>query len=860
METAISLNEIGLYNPQRQSVKATKVLFVVRQKQFNSLLESISAEKKGSRPQHYLIIGQRGMGKTTLLKRIEVELHDEPYRKQFIPLLFPEEQYNVKNLATFWLNCLDALTNSLEIEKYPTEITVKIDNTVKELSKKTPETISEESFKFLMATCRDLQRRPVLLIDNIDLVFNRLEKHGQHDLRSVLNERGAPIIIGGGVVRTSNVTDYNMPFYDFFQVETLEKLSYEEFVELLKNLARVTHSDETVFKSIQENAARQRALYGLTGGNPRITVMLFKFILKGFANDINTDLEALADEATPLYKAKYEDLSEQQQIVLDAIAMNWHPIPLNQLSQATGYVSEQLSAPLLRLRESGWLETTSAYKAKGNAHSISERFFNIWFLMRCSRRHKEGVYCLSRFLECFYGKEELEKISDNLLKQDICSSKQMLVNMAISKSEILDPEKRKQHDDNINKALIEHEDLRKEFGITEESLLEKIQTLGINKLIDLQLKNEKLWKDIGNSLRWGKQYEKAVVCYSKFLVINPNDEDVWLDKGRCLSDMQKYEEAISCFNETIKLNSNDEYGRLWKGYCLYNIQQYLESIDCLNEAIKLNPNDESCFYWKGRCLYNMQRYEESIVCFDTAIKLNPENSMFWNGKGYNFIDLQYFEEAVVCFNKAIELDSNNDSAWNNKGYALIELKNYEEAAFAYEKSRLIVPKDLLDKFHLTFLYRDKLSEMNKAKELFKEIEQEINNDENKKFLSRYYLNKTLFELHNQNKGLAKEDLLQAFAVLENENKILSMANEYWWRRFGSVVIELGYGSWLLAILEEKGYDIVLLPYYTAIQALEIEKIDSKNGKKESETYLKNRAVEVSEPARAIIKKMRNYMD
>jgi len=792
METVISLNEIVLYNPQRQSPEASKALYVVRQKQFNSLLGSITTEKKGSRSQHYLIIGQRGMGKTTLLKRIEVELQEEPYRKQFIPLLFPEEQYNVKNLATFWLNCLDALANSLEAEKYPNEIIAKIDNTIKEVSKKTFETISEEAFRFLMDTCRDLQRRPVLLIDNIDLVFNRLEKSGQHDLRSVLNENGTPIIIGGGVAITSNVTEYDMPFYDFFQVETLEKLSYEEFVELLNNLATVTHSDEIVFKSIQENAARQRALYGLTGGNPRITVMLFRFILKGFANDINTDLEALADEATPLYKAKYEDLSEQQQIVLDAIAMNWHPISLNQLSQATGYVNTQLTTPLSKLKESGWLETTPAYKAKGNAYSICERFFNIWFLMRCSRRHKEGVYCLSRFLERFYEKEELERIFDNLLQQDICSSKQMLVIMAIYKSEILEPEKRKQHDDNINKALLQHENLREEFGISEESLLEKIQTLDVNKIKDLKLTNKNLWKEIGESLRWKEQYEKAVVCYSKFLAISPNDEDTW--------------------------------------------------------------------FWKGRCLYEIQKYEESINCFDKTIDLNQKGSFNWGWKGYVLNELQRFEEAIDCYNKAIELDSDTSWYWSGKGYTLIELKNYEEAVFAYEKSRLIKPEELLYIFHLTFLYRDKLNEMNKAIEIFKEIEQKINNDENKKFVSRYYLHKTLFELHNQNKGLAKGYLSQSFEVLEKENKIAFIANKYWWARFGSVVLDLGCGSWFSNILEEKGYNTVLSPYYTAIHSLEIEKQDSKNGKEEAETYLKNRAIEISEPAREIINTIRKYME
>jgi len=43
-------------------------------------------------------------------------------------------------------------------------------------------------------------------------------------------------------------------------------------------------------------------------------------------------------------------------------------------------------------------------------------------------------------------------------------------------------------------------------------------------------------------------------------------------------------------------------------------------------------------------------------------------------------------------------------------------------------------------------------------------------EENKNYISRYYVNKTLFELHNQNKGIAKESLLLAFEVLAKEDK------------------------------------------------------------------------------------------
>ncbi|MDR0395576.1 MAG: hypothetical protein LBH77_10505 [Tannerella sp.] len=402
----ISISQIGLYNPQRQSHEVTKKLFVVRQKQFHLLFEKILQEDDNSIPQHYLIVGQRGMGKTTMLKRIQVEFYKH---ERFIPILFSEEQYNVKDLAEFWLNCLDALADSLELEQYNAEQVKNIDDKVKELSVKEFQTISEDAYQFLMTVCREVHRRPVLLVDNIGLILHRLNKSGQHVLRALLSENGAPVVVGADVTVTDDVVRYDMPFYDFFQIQYLKKLSFEEFTELLKNLATVTGSDDKVLLSIQKNIPRQKTLLALTGGNPRTTVMLYKLIVNGFSKDINDDLEALTDEATPLYKAKYEDLPMQQQIIIDAIAMNWDAIPLNKLATVTRMKNNQLSPQLKRLIDDGWIETTSAYKAKGNAYLISERFFNIWFLMRrSSRRQKEQIHCLSIFLEYFYGKDICE--------------------------------------------------------------------------------------------------------------------------------------------------------------------------------------------------------------------------------------------------------------------------------------------------------------------------------------------------------------------------------------------------------------------------------------------------------------------
>ncbi len=82
METTTNTSQILLlYNPQLQSAEMVEKLFVIRQEQFSFLLEGILREKENSIPQHYLITGQRGMGKTTILKRLEIEFHKEQYRE-----------------------------------------------------------------------------------------------------------------------------------------------------------------------------------------------------------------------------------------------------------------------------------------------------------------------------------------------------------------------------------------------------------------------------------------------------------------------------------------------------------------------------------------------------------------------------------------------------------------------------------------------------------------------------------------------------------------------------------------------------------------------------------------------------------
>src|SRR5258708_1463875 len=110
-----SLFTVVIYNPALLKKEDLIRGFVARQALLYRLLDDLRREAPGKTPQHHLIIGQRGLGKTMLLRRLAFAIEDDPgLAAAWMPLVFPEEQYNVANLADFWLNCVDALSDALD--------------------------------------------------------------------------------------------------------------------------------------------------------------------------------------------------------------------------------------------------------------------------------------------------------------------------------------------------------------------------------------------------------------------------------------------------------------------------------------------------------------------------------------------------------------------------------------------------------------------------------------------------------------------------------------------------------------------------------------------------------------------------
>ena len=145
---------LAVYNPAILSDAAFLASFVARGDLVERLLGRLAEIDSSGLASHHLILGQRGMGKTSLLRRLAIGVRDAPALSAvLLPLSFREEQYNVHNLHVFWCNCLDALGDWFEATGQP-EKAAAVDRDVAMLNSGKPDPAGhrKQRFPFLVPT------------------------------------------------------------------------------------------------------------------------------------------------------------------------------------------------------------------------------------------------------------------------------------------------------------------------------------------------------------------------------------------------------------------------------------------------------------------------------------------------------------------------------------------------------------------------------------------------------------------------------------------------------------------------------------------------------------------------------------
>jgi DNA-binding transcriptional ArsR family regulator len=406
---------VRIYNPATLGRADLIGQFVVRERVLGDLLRRVREADGTKLPQHQLIVGARGMGKTTLLTRLRYALEDdEALRARTVPLVFPEEQFGVKDLGTFWRNALDSLADALELRGRAEEVRT-LEAEAAGLPESGPADVrAEQAFVLLERHATRTGAVFVLLVDNIGLVFDRIGEQAEWSLRKTLSSCRRIVLVAGSPSSLPETTEYGKAFYDYFALHLLEPLTLDESRALLLRLAERSESP-TLRASIDADEARLRTLRLLTGGSPRALVVLFTILAQDESLELTEQIDRLLDSVTPYYKDLVESLPAQAQIVLDALAKRWDPTIAAELAQDTGLEVQVISSQLVRLERAGLVAKETVPGVARTAFTVAERLLNVWYLMRSSRRVRQRVEWLVRFLGLLYAPNQLRAHARRLL-------------------------------------------------------------------------------------------------------------------------------------------------------------------------------------------------------------------------------------------------------------------------------------------------------------------------------------------------------------------------------------------------------------------------------------------------------------
>ena len=399
-----------IYNPAIQTKQELIDNFVVRTELFKEIWEDIKTSEMNHPEQHYIIQGNRGQGKTTLLLRIAYEIENDPeLSKKLIPVLFNEEQYNITRLFKLWESIAEYLKESGRMPSlYEQMQNLDYDDDYE-----------RRCFELLESSLIRNHKKIVVFIDNIDELFEKLSRQEHHRLREVFIESAEIRVIGASSTILEFHHDYGKPFYQFFKMPHLKGLNIDETQKLLLGLGE--HYKKDRVKAIVENQpGRIEALRRLTGGVIRTIIILFEIFVDDENGSAFKDLEKILDTVTPLYKHRMDKLSVQQQEIVDFIALNWEAVSVKDIARKTKMESKAVSAQLGKLEKYSIIEKEKT-TTKNYLYRIHERFFNIWYLMRLGRKWDERrVRFVVEFLQIWCDEKELESRANghlNALKQ-----------------------------------------------------------------------------------------------------------------------------------------------------------------------------------------------------------------------------------------------------------------------------------------------------------------------------------------------------------------------------------------------------------------------------------------------------------
>ena len=224
-------------------------------------------------------------------------------------------------------------------------------------------------------------------------------------LRKVLQTEPRIILFASATSRFDEIDNPDRALYDLFRVRTLRPLDTDQCAVLWESVVGRPAARNTM-----------RALEILTGGSPRLIAIVARFGAGRSFRELMADLLDLVDDHTEYFKSHLESLPAQERRVYLALAALWKPATTREIADRARLEPSPCSAQLARLRERGAVQEAGG-NVRRKQYYLTERLYNIYYLLRRRSGPDHLVEALVRFMESYYSPPELVDIGARMVSE-----------------------------------------------------------------------------------------------------------------------------------------------------------------------------------------------------------------------------------------------------------------------------------------------------------------------------------------------------------------------------------------------------------------------------------------------------------
>ena len=382
--------------------------FVVRKPDLDVVLEVLHGNIDSASCQHVLVVAPRGRGKTMLLARVAAELRtNNAFAEYLLPVRFMEESHEVFNMADFWLDSLFYLAGA-STSRDP-ELARELQETHAALTARWREQALEEHARAAVLGAADrLGRKLVLMVENLQALCENAGDAFGWKLRSALQSEPQIMLLATATSHFEALSDVEQPFFELFRTVILRPLD----TSACRRLWQTISGDEVSEREI-------RPLEILTGGSPRLLVVLAGFARHRSLRQLMEDLVTLIDNHTEYFRGHLEILGKTERRVYLAVIDLWQPSNTSEIAARARMDVRPVSALLGRLVNRGAVIVEG--KGRKLRYAAAERLYSIYYKLRRERDEAAVVQNLIRFMAAFYSPPELAEMSQNLCLEAIAS-------------------------------------------------------------------------------------------------------------------------------------------------------------------------------------------------------------------------------------------------------------------------------------------------------------------------------------------------------------------------------------------------------------------------------------------------------